>query len=412
METEATLPFKVGLQKELAKYQKKTEFADAIHILRYARGLRIPKGVRDFLDWVGKMNGSANEKNGVGCFFTSYHKIATEMKCSVRKVEEATKWLKKQELLSVVLFEETYYKVFADIESIKTTVSALVNQRTEQAKEVTEKPIDIKQSDEIVRKYVGDHVGTHVGGNVGYKRPNINNQDKTPLLNNYKSIRELDCVSNKSQNFNHKKEVTALLQNVGEEQERDGVPTFSKEENKVVGDKIQILLNKYQLDINDQNTHDLIHDTVYQCSQNPSDDFGAYIYVALENAIIDNVLKQQGHDIEQLINNRDYESLKELRQQFKHAYKEGTIGLLELAVTIEKPKKKKSYQPKYAKKPIRTEKPQAWQEEDKQETEQAMASYEAKEQVKRSRTVEEKKQSILEKLAIIRQSQESIAQTL
>jgi uncharacterized protein YggL (DUF469 family) len=237
-----TLSFKIESQKELAKYKKKQEFHDALHIIRNTRQLRAPEGVQDFLGWVAEMNGNANEKNGVGCFFHCYKTIASAMKCSERKVQDAIKWLKDRALITVIQFEETYYKVFADIETITIMVNALVEHRKNNFIKKVDRIKGKQEIDEIVRKYVSPYVSPYVSN----KRPYIKDQDNKDIEHNRYEIDEIIPSSNKNGVYKAPKINPQVTEVVDFFQWHDLQP-------EKVAIELQLALNHTKTEITDEN---------------------------------------------------------------------------------------------------------------------------------------------------------------
>lgn len=171
--------YETEIQKQLSKYSKKTEFADALHLLRYTKKLRAPESVQIVLDWIAEMNGNANVKNGVGAFYHSYETIVKETGLSLSTIKRAFKWLKKYGFLQVFPtwnYEEgehgSAYKVFASLKVIKTMVQAIISKDNQ----VIETMINAfnNEVDEIVKKLTLSMTPSMTLN----KRPEIKDQDK------------------------------------------------------------------------------------------------------------------------------------------------------------------------------------------------------------------------------------------
>ena len=124
------------------------------------------------------------------------------------------------------------------------------------------------------------------------------------------------------------------------------------------GNEIQKFSHDYKLKVID--IHEIAVDVIYNCINSDYYNFGPFLYKSLENAFFEEVLEQQGVDIEEMKDNQEYDELNEVREEMKEAYKEGVTAMAELATAFEARPKKKASQAKRGKKSIRMEQFPSW----------------------------------------------------
>ena len=203
------------------------------------------------------------------------------------------------------------------------------------------------------------------------------------------SNKETDEISqNQSQKwFSLRKDVKALLSNP----QINGL--VSDEQKIAYGNKIQMFLKTFNLSLENSAVYETVLEVCSNCfytyekypSKVHSDKYGAF-YSSLKRGFIDLMLEQNGYDVQEMINNKEYDELNELREDGEHAFLELLKANKQLAATLEKQPKKEPLQAK--KKPIRTELLPDWFDE-KQRDEKDLKK--AEEDKKRA---EEKKKEI------------------
>jgi len=134
---------------------------------------------------------------------------------------------------------------------------------------------------------------------------------------------------------------------------------ITPEQVETCGNEIQKFSHDYKLKVID--IHEMAVDVIYTCINSDYYNFGPFLYKSLENAFFDEILEQQGVDIEEMKDNREYDELNEVREEMKVAYKEDVTAMAELATAFEeRPKKKASQAKRGRKNPIRTELLPSW----------------------------------------------------
>jgi len=380
-------------QRELARYKSKQELADALHILRYTRGLKVPKHVKRLINWYAEVNGNSNSKYGTGAFFHSEETIAEEMECSLSTVERAIKWLKRHALLQVVPswnYNEdkrgTAYKVFADLKTIKIVVNALINQNEEVIRKLTGTLNN--ELNQIVKKLTGTVTGTVTGTetkekidmptdetpkNSDHIIPNIkdlhlrdiNNNNMPPSHNQQKTGQNVRISSNEQNGHTENQQKTGEKEpkiNLSKIHEKTWeflnsyknfaeYPFSNKELKSKYAYWIQMAINKTGAKITNPDHRNQLKWAI-GCTLNSYDE-----------------QEKQEHELTKLMYNDVFDALEEIIT----VEKELALGASEQAVTSENPKKKSkqaknSYQKNsYPKKPVRTEIVPEWFDKDTEE---------------------------------------------
>ena len=165
-------------------------------------------------------------------------------------------------------------------------------------------------------------------------------ENNIKINNNNKSILENDSFSSQSdKKYFFKKETKAILEEAQKEVKKDGLE-ITPEQVEICGNEIQKFSYDYKLKIVD--IHEMAVSIIHTCIYSDYYNFGPFLYKSLENAFFDEILEQQGVDIQEMISNREYDELNEVREEMKVAYKEGVTAMAELATAFEAKTKEKS----------------------------------------------------------------------
>lgn len=395
-----------AIQRTHSTYKKKAEISEALNLVRPYLNVTTYKFLAHFLhtDGTGVTQIKISEWcKKVGVSLGSYNKtVKPEIENTFsQSLIIKTKAPMKMDKSRKTKVQASEFKSLLPLSVIKHIIRAkeAEEQQREQEKfwnqiepEIIESEIEGEIEGEIepiepIPCGSKDEVAFQLQQNNSFREKHL----EKDYLNN-KSTKKNDSHSKPAKKFGLKKEVKILLDDVQANLINDQIAELSEEQKQEFGNRIQIFLKKYDLNINDKAIYDMIWECCYTPIQHDSGDLYGYFYKSMENGLFDFLLVQNGVNIEEYIEDREFDELNELREQAKAAYSESKTALMELAATIQpKPKKQKAWNNK--KKPIRTEFIPEWFDK----------PYKAPERTKEQETELAIKQvSFMEKLAAFR----------
>jgi hypothetical protein len=361
-----------SIQREQATYKKKSEISEALNLIRPFINVSTFKFLSHFLHTNG--TGATQAKIKTIC---EKAEISTGIYSKIVKPE--IEGVFSQPLVIKSAGEKkdklgrknkgSEYKSLMPLSVIKHLVrqkQAEINEKETAIfwNQITIENDDIFDESDTTGDTTGDITGDITSnekipceskGEDGFSHQQNSSLEKTfrkdlKIINNNQLIKETNsAIKSPVKKFGIKKEIQALLKN-------NDLAEMTEEQKYQCGNRIQIFLSKYSLDLaNEEDLLDIVTDVCRDCmNYYETGEYGAF-YVSLENRFFDYLLELKGVDVQNLAENREYEQLTELREQVKYAYLQGALAIEELAVTAEiKPKT----QPKrwnQGKKPIRTE---------------------------------------------------------